>query len=140
MFAINWLNIELIEQKIIDCRKKEFSEIVNSDDYFIYNCLPEIIYKIIEYRNRGIQVLSEEKDPLNILYKLLEIEADVISIIDTAIYSYLDDEKSFELQLSKNKPYIYTDYFNMVSYYAKDFAEFSFLAKFYMLKVTISGN
>lgn len=127
---MEWLNLDKIEKKILLLREKEM-------DYSNEPCPKEQLAiamdEINRHRQKGINLLKYEENIMDTLFKLLEIEAKVLSIIDTMIYS--PSAKDFHFYLKQNRPFIYRDYFEMVSYYAPEFAEFSFLAKFYLVNV-----
>ncbi|EMF0203446.1 hypothetical protein NXK88_002719 [Enterococcus hirae] len=127
---MQWLDPNIIKNTIISIRKKEFGTL---DDPFFQEQLVIAIEEIKKYRNKGRKIFFQEEDILKKVYNLLEIEAIVLSIIDTLIYSPF--EKNFYFYLEQNKPFVYRDYFDMVSYYSSDFSEFSFLAMFYLMKV-----
>lgn len=139
MLKLDWLNIELISQTIQRCRKKELME---SDLEFLNFCkyqLP-IFLKLIEiYKEKGVDILKNQRNIIAMELSLFDIEAKVISIINVAIYERFNDEEDLLYYLKKNDPFKYNDYLNMVSYYAKDFEKFSFLASFYMKKIEQEG-
>lgn len=127
---VEWLNLDKIEKTILLLREKEMN-------YSNQQCLEEplaiAMEEINRHKQKGLNLLNSEENIMDILFQLLEIEATVLSIVDTIIYSPL--EKDLYFYLKQNKPFIYKDYFEMVSYYAPEFAEFSFLAKFYLVNV-----
>ena len=127
---MEWLNLDKIEKTILLLREKEMD---SSNQQCLEEQLAIAMEEINRHKQKGLKLLKSEENIMDTLFQLLEIEATVLSIIDTIIYS--SSEKEFYFYLEKNKPFIYKDYFEMVSYYAKEFAEFSFLAKFYLVNV-----
>lgn len=127
---MEWLNLDKIEKTILLLREKEMDY---SNQPWLKEQLIIAMEEINRHKQKGMKILKSEENIMDTLFKLLEIEAMVLSIIDTMIYS--PSEKDFYFYLKQNRPFIYRDYFEMVSYYAKEFAEFSFLAKFYLVNV-----
>lgn len=132
-----WLNISAIEKAILKCIKKNTSEseYKKAKQTFFTNHRSAIFQMIEEYRNYGFKTSTKNIDLVKKMNTLFTIEAKVISIIDTAIYcstcGHIEIHPYFELDESV----IYKDYLELVSYYADDFYEFSFLASFHKNKI-----
>ncbi|HGV8438609.1 TPA: hypothetical protein I0I20_RS13190, partial [Enterococcus faecium] len=127
---MEWLNLEKIEKTILLLREKEMD---SSNQQCLEEQLAIAMEEINRNKQKGLKLLNSEENIMDIFFQLLEIEATVLSIVDTIIYSPL--EKDLYFYLKQNKPFIYKDYFEMVSYYASEFSEFSFLARFYLVNV-----
>lgn len=127
---MEWLNLDKIEKTILLLREKEMDY---SNQQYLEEQLVIAMGEINRHKQQGLKLLKSEENIMDTLFQLLEIEAKVLSIVDTIIYSPL--EKDLYFYLKQNKPFVYKDYIEMVSYYAPEFAEFSFLAKFYLVNV-----
>lgn len=94
--------------------------------------LPFFLKEIKNYRNKGLWLFKYESNVLNLMTALLEIEAEVMSIINVSIYEYFEKNTTPSYYINKNKSFVFVDYLGSVKYYAKDFEHIFFLAKFYI--------
>lgn len=127
---MQWLDLNTIKKTIIFLRKKEFDD---TDSLFFQEQLLVVMQEIEQQREKGMELLDYEENILKKMCGLLEIEAIVLSMIETLIYS--PSGYAFHFSFEQNKKYIFGDYFEMVSYYSSEFSEFSFLANFYLTKI-----
>lgn len=133
----NWLDTSAIEKAILKCIKQNTneSEYKKAKQTFFYNHRSILYQMIEEYRDYGLKISQKNLDLIKIMNTLLTIEAKVISIIDTAIYCSTCGHTEMISYFEQDTSLIYKDYLELVSYYANDFYEFSFLASFYKNKV-----
>ncbi|MEX1447560.1 hypothetical protein [Enterococcus sp. C76] len=135
---MQWMDLRIIEEKIKQLHFKFLEEEVSKVDYFVQKKLfleklPLFMNRIKKYRQEGIKVLKDTDDVLQSMVTLLVIEAKIISIIECLVYENfgIDEEFSVDNLMKKNQPYVFSEYFEMVSYYADDFYRVSFLANYY---------
>ncbi|WP_445449146.1 hypothetical protein [Enterococcus lactis] len=140
---MNWLDIRRIEKKIIQLRNLRMVEenIENQEkiiqDKLFESILPILLKEMKKYRNKGMKLYQEEKNLMKLVTSLLKIEAEVMSLINIAIYVSFEENISPYYYIEKNKIFVLEDYLNMVSYYATDFEEIFFLANFYQDKCSL---
>lgn len=90
-----------------------------------------ILEQIKDLRIKGEKIIAEvESLTTDALSSLLTIEAEAISLIDTALFGEYDSVEEFKKFFEKQKKYGAKDYYNLLSYYAEDYQNFSFLAYF----------
>lgn len=90
-----------------------------------------ILEQIKDLRIKGEKIIAEvESLTTEALSSLLTIEAEAISLIDTALFGEYDSVEEFKKFFEKQKKYEAKDYYNLLPYYAEDYQNFSFLAYF----------
>lgn len=131
-----WMDIRVVEKTIYSLRKKR-----NEDDCVekpdkLSAFLPLILTKIQVYREEGVHVFKKDSlDLMNKMLILLTLEAQIISLINVAIYEDYSSEEELSQCIKRNDAYVFDDYWNMITYYAEDFKDFSFLSQFYLAEV-----
>lgn len=137
----DWMNEKNIEKIII--RLRDLNNTENNDfiqnDLFQKN-LPLFLNAIRELRQHGISVFESKNNLFNSLLPILAVEANIISIINVAVFEQFEENCEVNIYIDKNKLYAYDDYLNTISYYAKDLQNISFLAKFYVQYIDEKEN
>ncbi|EME7121739.1 hypothetical protein PWP00_002549, partial [Enterococcus faecium] len=81
-----------------------------------------ILEQIKDLRIKGEKIIAEvESLTTDALSSLLTIEAEAISLIDTALFGEYDSVEEFKKFFEKQKKYGAKDYYNLLSYYAEDY-------------------
>lgn len=128
---MNWMQLDVIEDKIIDLRKKN-SDIPLSKDML------DFFLKIIEKKiKKGEQLIRDfENDPL-FIKEILKIEAQIVNYIIIAAYTNKSEIYQLKKEISRETKFTYQDYIANIDYYAKDFKNISILAKFYYEEIDV---
>ena len=93
---MEWLNLDKIEKTILLLREKEMNY---SNQPWLKEQLIIAMEEINRHKQKGVNLLKSEENIMDTLFMLLEIEAMVLSIIDTMIYS--PSEKDFYFYLKQ---------------------------------------
>lgn len=131
----NWMNEKNIEEIIIrlrDLNNDENEKTYQAQKNLFRKKLPLLLNDIRKLRQNAIDIFKFGTNLLNSLVTILAIEAEIISIINVAVFEQFEEKSEISIYIKKNNLYAYDDYLNTVSYYARDLQSISFLAQFYI--------
>lgn len=129
---MNWMELEDIKNKIISLRRKTMNSDLSPESL-------DFTLKSIEAYVEKAKCIDVQDEFLNVS-KILKIESQILNWIFTAIYTSNPSEKALQESVVQESTFDCSDYITAVNYYAEDFKEISFLAKFYVEEFTAKNK